>query len=64
MTAMYDEASPSMLAALASEVVERHRGGGCERCTPAGCSDLDWALPLLAEHRTARAAYLVARQQL
>lgn len=60
MTAMYDEVSPSMVAALASEIVERHRTGGCERCTPAGCEDLAWARPALAEHRSARAAYLAA----
>ncbi|MFG3709231.1 hypothetical protein ACGF7U_31495 [Micromonospora sp. NPDC047670] len=62
MTSMYDEASPSMVAAIASTIIDRHDGGGtCAGCTPDGCEALGWARTALAEHRAARAARLARR---
>lgn len=61
MTSMYDEASPSMLAAIASTILERHnKGQPCDDCTPTGCTEKAWATKTLAEHRAARAAYIIA----
>ncbi|MEU4367579.1 hypothetical protein [Micromonospora chersina] len=69
MTSMYDEANPSMLAAIANQTVERHRQtpgengyapGACAQCTPTGCTELDWARRTLDAYRADRAAQLAA----
>ncbi|WP_176710416.1 hypothetical protein [Micromonospora sediminicola] len=68
MSSMYDESSPSVLAALASQTIEQHRATpgqntaapGCSECTPTGCTRLARAERDLAEHRRQRAARLAA----
>lgn len=61
MTSMYDEPSPSMLASIASEIIERHDDGKpCDACTPNGCAERAWATSTLARHRAARAALIAA----
>lgn len=50
-----------MLAAIASTILERHnKGQPCDDCTPTGCTEKAWATKTLAEHRAARAAYIIA----
>ncbi|MEU1810918.1 hypothetical protein [Micromonospora aurantiaca (nom. illeg.)] len=69
MTAVYDEWTPSLLAALASQAIEQHKAtpgqnsaaAGCSQCTPTGCTRLARAERDLAEHRRQRAEW-IARQ--
>lgn len=63
MTSMYDEASPSLLAAMASQTEEQHqpkggKPGRCSQCGPDGCERMEWAAGILAEYRRDRAAFL------
>lgn len=44
---------------IAAVVEAAHTTGrGCLDCTPQGCERMDWARPILAEHRARRAAAL------
>ncbi|MEU5950534.1 hypothetical protein ABZ793_34035 [Micromonospora sp. NPDC047465] len=60
MTGLCDvEASPSMVAAIASTIIDRHdRGGTCDGCMPEGCEALGWARAARAQHRADRARRL------
>ncbi|MDG4794911.1 hypothetical protein [Micromonospora sp. WMMD1082] len=59
MTSMYDPASPSLLAGMASVIVERHQDGGtCQQCTADGCTQRAWAEPILTQWRAERRAWI------
>ncbi|MEU5945159.1 hypothetical protein ABZ793_06300 [Micromonospora sp. NPDC047465] len=59
MTSMYDEVSPSAVAAVASTIIDRHDNGGkCGGCTSDGCEALGWARTARAQYRADRARRL------